>query len=271
MADNKKPILHLSPANGFPASTYQQLLNELSNCCKVNYMDIVGHDPNYPVEKNWNNLTQELIHFIEGNYDEPIYAIGHSLGGGLCYKAAALRPELFKAIILLDTPIFSFRAAVIIKLLKLFGFAKYITPAKRTLNRKQQWKNKATVKKHFQNKKPYQYFSPECLNDFVEHGTKECHGYRKLRFDPEIEYNIYLHIPDNFYTVKNQTKTPMYLFYGQEKTLIPKSIIKHMKKKLGIHVESFPGGHMFPFEQPELLAEKIQQIMIDLEKPSVKK
>lgn len=265
MTSGKKPIIHLSPANGFPATTYQQLLNELSDKCTVNYMDIVGHDPNFPVEKNWKNLTQELIHFIEGNYDEPIYAVGHSLGGGLCYKAAALRPELFKAVILLDTPIFSFHAALLLKLLKFLGLAKHITPATRTLNRKQQWQDKAAAKKHFQHKKPYKFFSEECLNDFIEHGTIEFNKGVKLRFDPKIEYQIYLHIPDNFYTFKDHIKTPMYLLYGAEKTVIPKSILKHMQDNLNIQVEAFPGGHMFPFEHPELLAQKIEQIILQLE------
>ena len=58
-------------------------------------------DPRYPPTEGWPHLVDQWIDSIH----EPVYGVGHSLGGYLNYLAAVRRPELFRAIVLLDAPI----------------------------------------------------------------------------------------------------------------------------------------------------------------------
>ena len=46
-------------------------------------------DPRYPPTEGWPYLVNQLLDSI----DEPVYGVGHSLGGYLNFLAAARRPD----------------------------------------------------------------------------------------------------------------------------------------------------------------------------------
>ena len=78
-------------ANGFPSATYAKLFDALAPDYRVRHLGQHGHDPRFPVDDNWNNLVDELILHLEQG-DEPVWGVGHSLGGVLHYHAALRRP-----------------------------------------------------------------------------------------------------------------------------------------------------------------------------------
>ncbi|WP_426741489.1 alpha/beta fold hydrolase, partial [Pseudomonas aeruginosa] len=65
----------------------------------------IGHDPDYLVGENWYNLVTEIIASIKRQAGQPVIAVGHSLGGVLSLLAAIEQPQLFKAVIMLDSPL----------------------------------------------------------------------------------------------------------------------------------------------------------------------
>ncbi len=100
------PILHFAHANGFPAGCYNKLFGLLRGDYTVIAIEQMGHNSHYPVDDNWENLTRELIDYIERNAGgSAIIGIGHSMGGILTFLASYKRPELFKGIIMLDPPL----------------------------------------------------------------------------------------------------------------------------------------------------------------------
>lgn len=82
-------------ANGFPSATYGKLFTVLAPEYQVQHLDQHGHDPRFPVNDNWSNLVDELIHHLE-SAQQPVWGVGHSLGGVLHYHAALQRPELYQ-------------------------------------------------------------------------------------------------------------------------------------------------------------------------------
>ena len=99
-----KDILHFSHANGFPAGCYSTLFSYLSDDFDIGVIDRIGHHSDYPVTNNWSELVKQLIHYFEQTYSQPVYAVGHSLGGVLSMMVAAQRPDLVKGLIMLDAP-----------------------------------------------------------------------------------------------------------------------------------------------------------------------
>ncbi|MCX8573123.1 alpha/beta fold hydrolase, partial [Aminobacter sp. MET-1] len=85
-------------------ATYGKLFAALAPDYQVRHLEQHGHDPRFPVDDNWANLVAELIHHLEGG-DEPVWGVGHSLGGVLHYHAALLRPELYRGVVMLDSPV----------------------------------------------------------------------------------------------------------------------------------------------------------------------
>ncbi|HEU4460145.1 MAG TPA: alpha/beta fold hydrolase, partial [Methylibium sp.] len=105
-----------SHANGFPAGSYRQLFERWREAgWQVSALPRIGHDPAFPVSRNWPHLRDELIAFVERQSPgEPAVLVGHSLGGFLGLMLALERPELARGIVLLDSPVIAgWRARVL--------------------------------------------------------------------------------------------------------------------------------------------------------------
>lgn len=252
-------MIHFSHGNGFPAQTYHQLIKGLRNQNGINldYISCLGHDPAYPVINNWSNLADEVIEYVTKNYNEKVVAIGHSLGGVVSYWACMKRPDLFKAIILLDSPIFSNFKYALIEIIKALGLIEYFTPARNTRHRKFIWPSHEAAIKHFSTKKAFKYFDPRCLRDYVYFGTdviRDPDGKQigvSLKFDPMIEWKIYRTI-SSFKTTKLPDHIPCGLIYGEHSKTVRDKDAQYMAEKHNVWVHKLAGcGHLFPFEKPE--------------------
>nr|BFE95201.1 hypothetical protein GCM10020185_57370 [Pseudomonas brassicacearum subsp. brassicacearum] len=80
-------------ANGFPSATYGKLFAALAPQYQVAHLELHGHDPRFPVDDNWHNLVDELIHHLELQ-PAPVWGVGHSLGGVLHLHAALRCPPV---------------------------------------------------------------------------------------------------------------------------------------------------------------------------------
>ncbi len=56
-----KDIIHFSHANGFPASTYRTIFAELADDYEIRSVERFGHDPRYPVTRDWPHLVDQLL------------------------------------------------------------------------------------------------------------------------------------------------------------------------------------------------------------------
>lgn len=251
-------MIHFSHGNGFPAETYHQLIKGLRQevDSKVGYISCLGHNPAYPVISSWSGIVEEVIAHISSNYDEKVVAIGHSLGGVVSYWACMLRPDLFKAIILLDSPILSMAKYAFLEIAKSLGIIDYFTPARYTKNRRAQWASHDEAIEHFASKKVFKYFNPKCLRDYVYFGTElieDEYGNKaiRLKFDPIIEWKIYQTI-SSFKIDKLPPEIPCGLIYGQYSKVVTDKDANYMAYKHNMWCHKLDNcGHLLPFEKPE--------------------
>ena len=138
-------------ANGFPSATYHKLFENLTPEYAVTHLDQHGHDPRFPVNDNWQNLVQELIEQLV-ELQEPVWGVGHSLGGMLHYHAALQRPELYRGVVMLDSPMPTWLDQTLIWAGKRFGFIDRLTPAGRTLGRREQFSCVDEARRYFASK-----------------------------------------------------------------------------------------------------------------------
>lgn len=260
-------MIHFSHGNGFPAETYHQIIKGLrgQKDVKLGYISCLGHNPQYPVINNWENMVDEVIDYLIKNYDEQVIAIGHSLGGVLSYWACMKRPDLFKAIILLDSPIFGHFKYTLIEITKALGLIEYFTPARNTKNRRFIWSSHEEAIKHFAGKRVFRYFDERCLRDYVYFGTeiiKDADGKHigvALKFDPMIEWKIYRTI-SSFKVAKLPENIPCGLIYGQYSKTVTDRDARFMMNKHNIWTHKLADcGHLFPFEKPEQTVQAILQ------------
>ncbi|MAD46747.1 MAG: alpha/beta hydrolase [Oceanospirillaceae bacterium] len=253
-----KDILHFSHANGFPGGSYRKMLSSLQADYNVQVIDRLAHNPVYPVTDNWAHLCDELIHFFEREYQQPVIAAGHSLGGLLSLMVAQRRPDLVKAIIMLDSPALTRLQANGLRLAKWLGMVDRITPGGRSDGRRAVWADRNEAFEYFRGKTLMKRFDPDCLRDYVEAGTEPCEEGVRLRFDPATELQIYRTIPHNIRAVQ-PLSVPGLAIGGSESKVYRRVNGALMHSRLGMTVRWLPGSHMFPLEYPEKTAGLIRQ------------
>lgn len=104
------PALLLLHAQTLDWYTYSEVLPELSTKFHVFAVDYPGHGKttvpdDYPMTAN--RIGSDLANFIQTVIKEPAYVTGNSSGGLLAVWLAANKPDLVKAIVLEDPPLFS--------------------------------------------------------------------------------------------------------------------------------------------------------------------
>lgn len=267
-----KEIIHFSHANGFPAGCYRQLFSALNDHnYDVHASDILGHDKNFPVTDNWTHLVQELIQHLQVQHRRPVIAVGHSFGGILQLMAATQRPDLFKALVLLDSPVFSTIETTFIALAKRLRLIDYITPAARTNGRKAIWESREEAIEYFSGKTLMKRFQRQCLEDYVDYGTQVTARGLELVFQPATEMKIYRTVPHNLSRSALPASLPASVIAGRSSKVFRAMNAAHMKHRLGMRVKWTEGSHMFPFEDPQrtagLINEEITNMLLRGRRP----
>ncbi|MGC8102837.1 alpha/beta fold hydrolase [Metapseudomonas otitidis] len=241
--------LFFAHANGFPSATYAKLFDALAPDYRVLHLEQHGHDPRFPVNDNWENLVDELIHHLEAQA-EPVWGVGHSLGGVLHYHAALRRPELYRGVAMLDSPVLTLADRMVIRAAKRFGFIDRITPAGRTLGRREEFADPEEARRYFAGKTLFRHFDPDCLDAYVRHGFTETAGGLRLKFDPETEIRIYRSVPHSSPGRPQQLQVPLAVVRGRHSRVVMPHHARLVRRVPKGEYLSLPGGHMFPLERP---------------------
>lgn len=258
--------VHFSHANGFPAQTYSYLFEHMDSD-NIHYIDLIGHG-DFPLNGDLNNYAKELIHAIQKDYSGPVIGIGHSLGGVVTFLAAAIRPDLFTHLILLDPVVFSAKKRLLIWLLKKTGAWQRYGLVGKSLKRRNQFSGMEEVASHFSTKFLFKNFEQRCFQAYLDHGFVASEDGVELAFDRNVEAdifdNILMRIPKICSSVSGT------IIYGNKSDTFNRGDLRWWNKNIK-NFEYIPidGGHLFPLEIPETTANVInsviREISLDLE------
>ncbi|WP_028693872.1 alpha/beta fold hydrolase [Pseudomonas cremoricolorata] len=244
-------------ANGFPSATYGKLFAGLAPDYDVRHLEQHGHDPRFPVDDNWQQLVEELLYHL-ALQDGPVWGVGHSLGGVLHLHAALRAPQFYRGIVMLDSPLLTRLDQWLIRLAKGLGLIDRITPAGRTLGRREAFADRDAARSYFASKRLFGQFDPDCLEAYLQHGLQPAEQGVRLRFDAATEISIYRNIPHASPKPARQLQLPVALVRGASSGVVRHH---HGLAARGLprgEYISVPGGHMFPLEQPIATAELLK-------------
>lgn len=250
--------------NGFPNITYRVLFDSLKPCYDIECIDMLGHNQRYPVTDNWHYLVNELVEAVQSLNRSPVIGLGHSFGGVLTLLASIQNPELFKCVIMLDSPILSPFKSFMLKIIKQLGLIDWVTPARKAKKRRILWETPEEAFDYFRKKRLFQYVQDECLKDYVQYGLTEIPGGYTLKFDPVIEYQIFRTLPDHLPDVIQATAVPTGLIYGHNTNVVTRADLKFMHQNYHICCREIEGTHMFPLEAPTKTSQAIKDMIEDL-------
>ena len=100
--DSADHILFLH-ANGFPPGTYASFLTAISSLGRIS---TVEHRPLWveqaPEFLDWGVYADDVIATLEREVKNPVWLVGHSMGGAISLLVANKAPQLVKGIVGLD-------------------------------------------------------------------------------------------------------------------------------------------------------------------------
>jgi pimeloyl-ACP methyl ester carboxylesterase len=262
--NEKQVMVHFAHANGFPAKSYSKLFAHLNDNIELIALDKFAHNAEFPLNNNWENQVDELIHFVEKkraqlNSDLPIVLVGHSFGAVISFLACCKKPALFSGLIMLDPPLITGLASWIFKFAKKSRLIDKITPAGKTKIRNKKWHHKTDLVQYFGKRALFKNMDVDCIADYVAAVTHEHQGERVLHFDTQVEADIFRTIPINLHKQYGKLSTQSYLLTGKyTEVCIEKLRNPFIKGNLTISHEAFDfGGHMFPLEKPIEVASRV--------------
>ena len=103
------PPLVLVPGQSFPWQSYQRVIPRLASRFHVFALDVRGHgrSEHTPGRYTFSRCGQDLVGFLRTVVGRPAICCGNSSGGLICIWAGAHAPELVRAVLAEDPPLFS--------------------------------------------------------------------------------------------------------------------------------------------------------------------
>lgn len=269
------PPIVFTHANSFPAATYSVLFASLrTRGFTVEAIDQLGHDPQYPVSNNWPHLVQQLADFAAqavARHGQPVFLVGHSLGGFLSLMTAARHPELACGVLLLDAPIVGGWRATTLGAFKRAKIVEVVSPGKISRTRRQHWPDQAAALAHFQGKKAFARWDPQVLQDYIALGTRDEDGQRVLSFDRAVETAIYNSFPHNFEGLlrRHPLQSPVAFIGGTHSAEMRQIGMALTDKITKGRTMMLDGSHLFPMEKPLATAAAIEAALRNISAPVV--
>ena len=258
------PLIHFAHANGFPAASYQEFINELVPDHRVIAMNArpLWPDSNYRDFNSWEIAANDLIEYLDKNGHRNIIGMGHSFGAICTLIAAQKRPDLFSKLILIEPvvlPSWYYQLTSILPQILL----KRINPiVKKTLVRKEHWPDHEAAFTHFRRSRLFASVSDTSIWNYVNSVTAEKNGGVSLVYSKEWEATIFLTVINPWKALQTVGHATL-IFRGETSDTIFPNVWKQMKAKIdrATLVEIADAGHLVPIEKPEEIARNIKDFL----------
>ena len=271
----QKPVIHFAHANGIPSAVYQPFFANLAEFFTIEYIPMLGGDPDYPVDNHWRSLTQQVIDSVartcEQHGVEQVVAIGHSLGGLCTLQGLYRAPKYFSQAVLLDPPWIYGKTSLFWHLAKTADslplmnnrLMDKLSPAGISKHRRDVWDSREDAYDKLRHKGFFKHFDERSFQGYVKYGLHErADGKVTLAIPKSTEVNVFRTNPSWYWLAPNRSpKPPVTLVIGEDSFFLKRKFPQQIKARLGISYETHQGGHMFPLEYPESVSTKVLELI----------
>jgi len=256
--------IHFAHANGFPSGSYRTVFQSLDEQIQVLSKTHFASEQSFKNDKNWHTLVDELIQYCEHNKSAqvPLWAVGHSMGAIVSFKACCQRPDLFDGLIMLDPPLVTGPFTALLKAVKKTSAIDKVTPASLSAMRRSYWHKSEDPVAYFKSKSLFRNMHQKCIEDYVESGLQPVDEGRELVINAATEAQLFRHIPDDLNKLDGMLQCKGYLITGRTSDVCRPIMYRRFIRKNGMKHAVTDGGHMFPLEHPKVTAHLINQLIL---------
>ena len=256
------PLLHLAHANGFPPATYRALVRKLIgyHCLGYEARPLWG-DGDPAKFHHWSELAMDLTRFLTQVAAGPVIGLGHSLGAVTTLFAAAARPDLFRAVVLIDPVIFPLHMSPVLAVAEKLGLSRRVRLPTLTRRRRMEWPSKEAVFDAYRRASVFARWGDSALWDYVAAVIEDRpDGGARLRYPREWEARIFETVPpDSWLAMPRLRSIPTLVLRGELSTTFTALALRTMRWFLpGARFTQVEGAdHFVPMTHPEMAAELV--------------
>ncbi|MFT4769119.1 MAG: pimeloyl-ACP methyl ester carboxylesterase [Glaciecola sp.] len=249
------PLL-FAHANGYPPGSYRELFMHLEDHFQINALEHRplwgGREP--PRRLKWQLFANDMLHAIESHYSEPVWVMGHSMGGVIAALAARQRAEKIAGLILLD-PVFLPDRFVFATRFMSEKKRQQMPMIRRALSRPEHFESHAAAFEFYRGKRAFKGLSDEALSHYVSASKAAIPGGGvQLRYSGAWEAAVYGSAPRARSLMKRMPVPTLALRGVDSDTLRPEIWTRWQHWQPQASFLEVPGGHLFPLESPEATA-----------------
>jgi pimeloyl-ACP methyl ester carboxylesterase len=216
----------------------------------------------------WRVMAGDLVRGLDEMGLAQVIGIGHSMGGDLTLWAAVWRPDLFRAVVLIDPVILPPAWLWVVRLMRLLGLRGRLPLVQGALRRRRVWPSRQACYEHYRQKPLLAAWPDAVLWAYVESGTRErTDGRAELVYAPEWEAHIYATVPVDIWRAVPRLRTPALVIQGERsETFKPESLARMRRLLPQADYAIIPGaGHLVPMERPLAVGAAIRDFLEGLD------
>lgn len=204
--------------------------------------------------REWDLFADDLIAWIEATQDNPVLAMGHSIGAATTAMAAVKRPDLFKGLVLIEPSGVTRRIRLLLKLIP-YRLRQTNGPAAEVLNGPTQWPSRDAAFAYYRASKAYRRFDDATLRSLIDALTVSTDTGIKLEYPRNWEAHLYATPPHILPTLK-RLAVPTEVIIGKPSLFMDPSIARSLRaSRPDITFQTLPDyGHLLPLEAPTQVA-----------------
>jgi pimeloyl-ACP methyl ester carboxylesterase len=264
------PLVHLAHANGFPPGAYRPLIGNLRAHHQVVALTTRPLRPGSRPENapSWHPLADDLVRGLDALGVRRIFGVGHSIGGVLTMWAAVRRPDLFRALVLIDPVILPPATLWLLRLMRAVGLEERQPLVRGALHRRRTWPDRQACFQHYRAKDFFSRWSDESLWAYVKAGTRPtANGRIELTYPPEWEAHIFATSPVDVWQAVPELEVPTLVIRGQETNTFRAASHRRFARLVphACFTVVPEAGHLVPMERPEETAVAIRRFLVAFE------
>jgi pimeloyl-ACP methyl ester carboxylesterase len=257
--DNGRPLIHFLHGNGFCGGVYWPFLRGLLPDYALFCHDLEGHGASDAPGRY--SGTGAIIERVPQIIDEqcaaaaPMVGLGHSFGAAVTLAVAARRPDLFRALVLLDPILIPSPAWLGLKLAKVLGRNPMASAARR---RRDRWASRDEALERLRGRGIYHGWREDALASFVDHATCDDGDARVLCCPRELEASIFEN-PVYPWRLIRGVSCPVLFLYGESSYPFLHAAARRARQlNPRVETRTVPGGHCFMQQDPERAAAEVR-------------
>ncbi|MBI3240937.1 MAG: alpha/beta hydrolase [Chloroflexi bacterium] len=261
------PLLHFAHANGYPPQAYKQLIETLTPRYHICSMPFRPLWPDNTINgfRDWNTFVEDLIRFFDERGHKDLIGVGHSLGAVVTLTASLRRPDLFRALVLIDPVIFHRRFQYAWRISQKLGLARRAHPLiAPTLRRRRVFESAEIMYQRYRRAPIFSRVSDAGLRAYVDSIAKpRLDGHVELAYTPEWEVKIYETAHFDMWEEMKSLRAPLLVIRGADSdTFFPQAlrrVMKHAPHTVAHEVQG--AGHLVPLERPDEVGAVIKEFL----------